>query len=149
MKATGVIRRIDDLGRVVIPKEIRRNLHIREGDPLELYTVEGGIVFKKYSPMGEWAGIFEKCSKSLASLGIPNAWYDRDEIIVGNRKIFPNDAPDEITRDAFTFDNVTFLPFWADGDLYGYVAVGGVDAKERIDIIKAVMEVGRKLMEIE
>ena len=54
MKATGVVRRIDDLGRIVIPKEIRRSLHIREGDPLKLYIVEGGVVFKKYPSMREW-----------------------------------------------------------------------------------------------
>ena len=54
MKATGIVRRIDDLGRVVIPKEIRRTLRIREGDPLEIFTDrEGGVILKKYSPMGE------------------------------------------------------------------------------------------------
>ena len=147
MKATGIVRRIDDLGRIVIPKEIRRNLHIREGDPLELYTVDGGVVFKKYSPMGEYADIFEKCSKALSHLGIPNALYDRDGIIAGGRKIFPNKAPDEITKDPFVVDNITFLPFWVDGDLYGYVAVSRIDAETKIDIIKAVVEVGRKLME--
>lgn len=53
MKATGIVRRIDDLGRVVIPKEIRRTMRIREGDPLEIYTnSEGGVIFKKYSLMG-------------------------------------------------------------------------------------------------
>ena len=59
MKATGIVRRIDDLGRVVIPKEIRRTLRIREGDPLEIYTDrDGEVIFKKYSPMGEMgAGI--------------------------------------------------------------------------------------------
>ncbi|MBO5340656.1 MAG: AbrB/MazE/SpoVT family DNA-binding domain-containing protein, partial [Oscillospiraceae bacterium] len=60
MKATGIVRRIDDLGRVVIPKEIRRTMRIREGDPLEIYTdKEGGVIFKKYSLMGgvsEFAG---------------------------------------------------------------------------------------------
>lgn len=59
MKATGIVRRIDDLGRVVIPKEIRRTMHIREGDPLEIYTDKDGVViFKKYSLMsgvGEFA----------------------------------------------------------------------------------------------
>ena len=53
MKATGIVRRIDDLGRVVIPKEIRRTMRIREGDPLEIYTdKDGGVIFKKYSLMG-------------------------------------------------------------------------------------------------
>ena len=56
MKATGIVRRIDDLGRVVIPKEIRRTMRIREGDPLEIYTDrEGEVIFKKYSPIGELA----------------------------------------------------------------------------------------------
>lgn len=50
MKATGIIRRIDDLGRVVIPKEIRRNCNIREGEPLEIFLEDGGVVFKKYLP---------------------------------------------------------------------------------------------------
>lgn len=54
MKATGIVRRIDDLGRVVIPKEIRRTMRIREGDPLEIFTnVDGEVIFKKYSPIGE------------------------------------------------------------------------------------------------
>lgn len=54
MKATGIVRRIDDLGRVVIPKEIRRVLRIRDGDPLEIFTDrEGEVIFKKYSPVGE------------------------------------------------------------------------------------------------
>ena len=58
MKATGIVRRIDDLGRVVIPKEIRRTLRIREGDPLEIFVDrEGEVILKKYSnsPMGEWS----------------------------------------------------------------------------------------------
>ena len=50
MKATGIVRRIDDLGRVVIPKEIRRSCNIREGDPLEIFLEDDGIVFKKYIP---------------------------------------------------------------------------------------------------
>ena len=54
MKATGIVRRIDDLGRVVIPKEIRRTMRIREGDPLEIFTDrEGGVILRKYSPIGE------------------------------------------------------------------------------------------------
>lgn len=54
MKATGIVRRIDDLGRIVIPKEIRRSFRIKEGDPLEIFTdAEGEVIFKKYSPIGE------------------------------------------------------------------------------------------------
>jgi len=54
MKATGIVRRVDNLGRIVIPKEIRRTLRIREGDPLEIYTEkDGGVIFRKYSPMSD------------------------------------------------------------------------------------------------
>ena len=68
MKATGIVRRIDDLGRVVVPKEIRRTLKIREGDPLEIYTDhEGEIVLKKYSPMGEIRLFASQYADSLAS----------------------------------------------------------------------------------
>ena len=57
-EATGIVRRIDDLGRVVIPKEIRRTMRIREGDPLEIYTdADGEVIFKKYSPIGELSSI--------------------------------------------------------------------------------------------
>ena len=66
MKATGVVRRIDDLGRIVIPKEIRRVLHIKEGDPLEIYTDrEGGVILKKYSPIGELSEFAEKVKVKL------------------------------------------------------------------------------------
>ena len=64
MKATGIVRRIDDLGRVVVPKEIRRTLRIREGDPLEIFTdKEGEIILKKYSPIGIRQTV---CRKSVA-----------------------------------------------------------------------------------
>ena len=61
MKATGIVRRIDDLGRVVIPKEIRRTMRIREGDPLEIYTnTDGEVIFKKYSAEKSWLEIDDK-----------------------------------------------------------------------------------------
>ena len=66
MKATGIVRRIDDLGRVVIPKEIRRTLRIREGDPLEIFTDrEGGVILKKYSPIGELTDFSKEYAESL------------------------------------------------------------------------------------
>ena len=66
MKATGIVRRIDDLGRVVIPKEIRRTMRIREGDPLEIYTDrEGEVIFKKYSPIGELGTIATQYAETL------------------------------------------------------------------------------------
>ena len=83
MKATGIVRRIDDLGRVVIPKEIRRTMRIREGDPLEIYTSSNGeVVFKKYSPMGEVlenAGQYAEVLSRMA--GLPTAICDRDHVI--------------------------------------------------------------------
>ena len=67
MKATGIVRRIDDLGRVVIPKEIRRTLRIREGDPLEIYTdSDGEVIFKKYSPVGELSNFASQYAEVLA-----------------------------------------------------------------------------------
>ena len=66
MKATGIVRRIDDLGRVVIPKEIRSTLRIREGDPLEIFTDrEGGVILKKYSPIGELTDFSREYAESL------------------------------------------------------------------------------------
>ena len=66
MKATGIVRRIDDLGRVVIPKEIRRTMRIREGDPLEIFTDrEGEVIFKKYSPIGEMAQFAAQYAETL------------------------------------------------------------------------------------
>ena len=83
MKATGIVRRIDDLGRVVIPKEIRRTLRIREGDPLEIFTDrEGEIILKKYSPIGELSVFAQQYAESLAqTLGCLVAVCDMDQII--------------------------------------------------------------------
>ncbi len=83
MKATGIVRRIDDLGRVVIPKEIRRTLRIREGDPLEIFTDrEGEIILKKYSPIGELGAFAKEYAESLAqSSGHITCIVDKDQII--------------------------------------------------------------------
>ena len=83
MKATGIVRRIDDLGRVVIPKEIRRTLRIREGDPLEIFTDrEGEMTLKKYSPIGELGAFAKQYAESLAqSTGQIVCITDRDQII--------------------------------------------------------------------
>ena len=83
MKATGIVRRIDDLGRVVIPKEIRRTMRIREGDPLEIYTDrEGEVIFKKYSPIGELAIFAAQYAETLhKTCGLDVAICDRDAVI--------------------------------------------------------------------
>lgn len=90
MKATGIVRRIDDLGRVVIPKEIRRTLRIREGDPLEIFTDrEGEIILKKYSPIGELGVFAKQYAEALAQTsGLVVCIVDRDQIIAtaGNGK---------------------------------------------------------------
>ena len=83
MKATGIVRRVDDLGRIVIPKEIRRTLKIREGDPLEIYTEkDGGVIFRKYSPMSDLQDFAAQICESIGSAsGHIAAIADRDSII--------------------------------------------------------------------
>ncbi|HLR40495.1 MAG TPA: stage V sporulation protein T [Virgibacillus sp.] len=83
MKATGIVRRIDDLGRVVIPKEIRRTLRIREGDPLEIFVDrEGEVILKKYSPINELSHFAQEYAEALFdSTQHPVLICDRDEII--------------------------------------------------------------------
>ncbi|HPT69258.1 MAG TPA: stage V sporulation protein T [Syntrophomonas sp.] len=93
MKATGIVRRIDDLGRVVIPKEIRRTLRIREGDPLEIFVDrEGEVILKKYSPIGELGDFAKEYAESLyETVGHISMIADRDVIIAvagGNKREF-------------------------------------------------------------
>ena len=86
MKATGIVRRIDDLGRIVIPKEIRRTLRIREGDPLEIFTNrDGEILLKKYSPIGELSEFAASFAESLAQItGHLVCVTDRDYVIAAS-----------------------------------------------------------------
>ena len=83
MKATGIVRRIDDLGRVVIPKEIRRTLRLREGTPLEIFTDrEGEIILKKYSPMMELTAFSGQYAEAMAqSSGLMVCITDRDQVV--------------------------------------------------------------------
>lgn len=83
MKATGIVRRIDDLGRIVIPKEIRRTMRIREGDPLEIYTSnDGEVIFKKYSPIGEISSFSSMYAEALnRSGGLPVIVCDKDHVV--------------------------------------------------------------------
>lgn len=104
MKATGIVRRIDDLGRVVIPKEIRRTMRIREGDPLEIYTTrEGEVIFKKYSLIGgleDFAAQF--CDVLNRSSGFTAAVTDRDAIIAitgsGKRELLGKPLSDALAQ---------------------------------------------------
>ena len=90
MKATGIVRRIDDLGRVVIPKEIRRTLRIRESDPLEIFTdKDGEIILKKYSPLGELGNFAKEYAESLAkNAGHTTCITDKELVVAasGNAK---------------------------------------------------------------
>ena len=104
MKATGIVRRIDDLGRVVIPKEIRRTMRIREGDPLEIYTdKDGEVIFKKYSPMGELSSFAAQiCDTLNKTTGCTTAVTDRDSIIAASggakRELLDKRISDELER---------------------------------------------------
>ncbi len=83
MKATGIVRRIDDLGRVVIPKEIRRTMRIKEGAPLEIYTSnEGEVIFRKYSPINEMSENATQAAEVMYKLGgAPAVIFDRDHVV--------------------------------------------------------------------
>ena len=86
VKATGIVRRIDDLGRVVIPKEIRRTLRIRESDPLEIFTdKDGEIILKKYSPLGELGNFAKEYAESLAkNAGHTTCITDKEQIVAAS-----------------------------------------------------------------
>jgi len=155
MKATGIVRRIDDLGRVVIPKEIRRTMRIREGDPLEIYTDhEGEVIFKKYSPIEELAEsatqFVEACHKAC---GFVTAVIDRDMVVacagapkkeILERKISPDIDSIIESRQVYSWQNnnkklpVTtdrqdkyfvrvLMPILSEGDIIGAVAIIDVD----------------------
>lgn len=112
MKATGIVRRIDDLGRVVIPKEIRRTMRIREGDPLEIYTDrDGEVIFKKYSPIGELGDFALEYAETLSKTsGHPTCITDKDNVIavsgvpkreLSEKKVSP--ALEKMMEDKYTF----------------------------------------------
>lgn len=155
MKATGIVRRIDDLGRVVIPKEIRRTMRIREGDPLEIYTdKDGGVIFKKYSLMGgltDFAGqMCETLSKTTGEIAVIS---DRDaciavagtarreladkrisselEQIMEGRQIYQfraGDTPIPVCEDSDKYLISCAAPILSEGDVLGCVLFAGCDA---------------------
>ncbi len=150
MKATGIVRRIDDLGRVVIPKEIRRTLRIREGDPLEIFTgKDGEVVFKKYSPISELSTFAAEYAATLNAVsGFPCAITDRDTVIafsgngkrdaldkplsagceevIAGRRTFLSDgdtAPYHLLRDSDRLKVVASAPILAGGDIIGMIGL--------------------------
>ena len=149
MKATGIVRRIDDLGRVVIPKEIRRTMRIREGDPLEIYTDrEGEVIFKKYSPIGELASFAAQYAETLqktcsmavvicdrdaviATAGVPRKEYadrkvssDFEEIIEGRSLYIHRDNAERVSliEDGGSHYVSCAMPIITEGDVVGCVA---------------------------
>lgn len=100
-KATGIVRRIDDLGRIVIPKEIRRTLHIRETDPMEIFTdTEGQIILKKYSPIGDISAFAGKYADSLAeATGMTVCITDREQVIAAAGEHKKNLMGKPVTRE--------------------------------------------------
>ena len=133
MKATGIVRRIDELGRIVIPKEIRRTLRIREGAPLEIFTDrEGEIILKKYSPVGELGTFAKEYAESLAqTAGHITCIVDKDHIIAvsgGPKKDFLekhiSDAMEECINSRNTLNakrnEENFVPVLEDDDESAY-----------------------------
>lgn len=131
MQATGIIRRIDDLGRVVIPKEIRRSLKIREGDPLEIFLENNCVCFQKYSTLGLLAEEpLQIAIKMASNSGLrPIAIYDIDKKLRGMEN-FPAYVPKmwENKDEPFEY-NATYgvYPIDADGDRVGYVVCDSQD----------------------
>lgn len=160
MKATGIVRRIDDLGRIVIPKEIRRTLRIRESDPLEIFTDrEGEIILKKYSPIGEMTTFAKQYAESLAQVSGKTALIaDRDQFIAvsGGYKSLLGKAMSREMEDAITnresiaavkgepkfieisdektpeMEQFVSVPIIAEGDVIGVVILASNDATDKM-----------------
>lgn len=166
MKATGIVRRIDDLGRVVIPKEIRRTLRIREGDPLEIFVDrDGEVILKKYSPIGELGDFAKEYAESLfESIGHVTMISDRDSIIsvaggskkelleksigsilescMENRKsiLETNSGTYELVRDMQeTFSSYVAAPIIAGGDPIGTVVIFSKDDHNKVGLLEQKM----------
>ena len=124
MKATGIIRRVDDLGRVVIPKEIRRSLKIREGDPLEIFLEKDCVCFKRYSALGSLSEETLRVAQTMAQRTFNHqiAIYDRDSKISGpNSYSSYVDVSWEYNRTPFKYKGMGVYPIVSDGELYGYI----------------------------
>lgn len=153
MKATGIVRRIDDLGRVVVPKEIRKVLRIREGDPLEIYTgTTGEVILKKYSPISELGQIAETFVESASSaLGLPVLVSDTDRFVAVSglkQKDYMNKEIDEdlddIIQHKSKYKNNTkvVVPILSNGDPIGSVTILPPEGKELTDLEIKTAEIG-------
>ena len=138
MKATGIVRRIDDLGRVVIPREIRRTLKIREGDPLEILIEKNCVCFKKYSTLGLFSEDILRVAQDMAQRTFKHqiAIYDRDSKISGpNSYSSYVDESWEDKRTPFKYEGMGVYPIISDGELYGYVCCPGSDMSAEMTMI--------------
>ena len=138
MKATGIIRRIDDLGRVVIPREIRRSLKVREGDPLEILIEKNCICFKKYSTLGSFSEDILRVAQDMAQRTFKHqvAIYDRDSKISGpNSYSSYADESWEDKRTPFKYEGMGVYPIISDGELYGYICCPGSDMSAEMTMI--------------
>ena len=138
MKATGIIRRIDDLGRVVIPREIRRSLKIREGDPLEILIEKNCVCFKKYSTLGSFSEDILRVAQDMAQYTFKHqiAIYDRDSKISGpNSYSSYADESWEDKRTPFKYEGMGVYPIISDGELYGYICCPGSDMSAEMTMI--------------
>lgn len=177
MKATGIVRRIDDLGRVVIPKEIRRTQAIRVGDPLEIFVSgEGEVVFRKYSPIGEMGPAARNMAEVLGkAVSAPVVITDRDRVVAAgpgardaaDRPVAPGYGNLMDRRSPWTAGKLSPVPVWeggrlfctalapviAGGDLAGSVGLAGdADAPPPDDTRQALLRLaaaylGRQLEE--
>ncbi len=157
MKATGIVRRIDDLGRVVVPKEIRKVLRIREGDPLEIYTgTAGEVILKKYSPIGELGQMAESFAETASSvLGLPVLVSDTDRFVAASgirqkdyidREI---DADlDEIIQCKEKLETASriVIPILTNGDPIGSVTVLPTESHALTEAEIKTAELGAKLL---
>lgn len=138
MKATGIIRRIDDLGRVVIPKEIRRSLKIREGDPLEILIEKNCVCFKKYSTLGSFSEDILRVAQDMAQRTFNHqiAIYDRDSKVSGpNSYSSYVDESWEDNSTSFEYEGMGVYPIVSDGELYGYICCPESDMSAEMTMI--------------
>ena len=138
MKATGIVRRIDDLGRVVIPKEIRRTLKIREGDPLEILIEKNCVCFKKYSALGLFSEDILRVAQDMAQRTFKHqiAIYNRDSKISGpNSYSSYVDESWEDNSTSFEYEGMGVYPIVSDGELYGYVCCPESDMSAEMTMI--------------
>ena len=144
MKATGIIRRIDDLGRVVIPREIRRSLKIREGDPLEILIEKNCVCFKKYSALGLFSEDILRVAQDMAQRTFKHqvAIYDRDNKISGpNSYSSYADESWEDNRTPFKDEGMGVYPIISDGELCGYICCPESDMGAEMTMIARYLSV--------